>query len=73
MKNHMAEVAAIFGKKIGEHFAVDTGNYPYRQKIVTARFVKDGVEFYYEDKECWLNSIDFLLGLLEGNMEVVEE
>lgn len=71
-ENKMAKVAALFGKKLGEHFPVNTGRYPYREPVVTARFTKRGVEFYYTDKDCWLGSIDILLGLLEGDMEVAE-
>jgi hypothetical protein len=68
----MQQVAAIFGKKLGEHFPVNTGKYPYREPVVTARFTRRGIEFYYTEKECWLNSIDILLGLLEGDMEAEE-
>ena len=62
-KNKMPEVAAIFGKKMGEEFVVKT---PYGE--LKCKFINKGVTFFISDGNEWseFTSRDLLLELITG-------
>ena len=63
-ENKMAEVAAMFGKKLNEDF------YIKRCKTLTFRFTREGLKLWKPDVHCWLPADEVLLDLLKGRMAV---
>ena len=69
MNNHMADVAAMFGKDLREAFAVKD----YFDGTVTMiRLTEDGAEFYLPSREIWIGSVGLLVDLVLGEVEVLE-
>jgi hypothetical protein len=67
-ENKMAEVAKMFGKKLGEEFGI-------KREIVTnkARFTKDGLEFYDFLSDQWIGFNKPLQELLTGTAVIVDD
>ena len=67
-KNHMAEVAKMFGLELEEHFHITKKSY----ENTVYKFTKDGVAFYDNKLRTWYESVGALAGILTGETEVVK-
>ena len=67
-KNHMTEVAKIFGLELEEHFHITKKSY----ENTVYKFTKDGVAFYDNKLRTWYESVGALAGILTGETGVVK-
>jgi len=67
-ENKMAQVAEMFGKRIGEEFRLKA---VFGNKLV--RFCEKGVEYYSVVMCRWKPSERILIMLLTGEAEIVED
>lgn len=68
MSNHMEEVAALFGKKLGERFQIIRYGNRYDARFLERGFEVYGLENPYVDLDSFV-----LLELLTGIIEIVED
>lgn len=68
-ENKMAEVAKMFGKKLGEEFRLKAGC----GNIELVRFCEKGMEYYSVVLCGWKPSERMLLLLLTGEAEIAED
>lgn len=67
--NKMAQVAALFGKKLNERFTISRYGHKYE-----ARFFSEGFETYGRVENPYVDVDPFvLMDLLTGEAEIVEE
>jgi len=69
LKNKMAEVAKMFGKKLDEEFIV---NDEYRKKMI-CKITERGLFFYYGAYEAWWQDSGLLSELLIGKAVIINE
>ena len=68
--NKMAQVAALFGKELGEEFVILTP----RGKLRKVKFTADRGLLYYDGIECaWNKNFGYLNFLCEGKAVIVDE
>lgn len=68
-ENKMAQVAALFGKKLGERFTIIKGN-----KKLDARFMRYGFDLMGEYENPYMDLDFFVLAdLLTGEAEILED
>ena len=66
--NRMADVAALFGKKLGEEFTVDNG-----ERSVKCRITESGLSFYHASYSHWWDDSGLLIELLIGEAVIVDD
>lgn len=72
-ENKMAEVAAMFGKKLGEPFEVGICG-ELKSKRHKCKLTEGGLYEWYEDWQKWVfDPEDILHDLLTGEAEIVED
>lgn len=69
-ENKMAEVAKLFGKKLGEEFRVRR-NYYLSCITVKAKFIDKGFQVFYEGSDYWQYCSEGLVDLLIGKAVIV--
>lgn len=68
-ENKMAEVASMFGKKLGEDFVIqDSFHYS-----AMAKFSEEGILIYHDLARKWLNNPYWLFELLTGEAVIVDD
>jgi hypothetical protein len=67
-ENKMAEVAKLFGKKLGEHFCVDCCNTRFLLK-----FTSDGLLVFDDSWGHWNGEDGMLEALLTGQAVIVDD
>jgi hypothetical protein len=73
-ENKMAEVAALFGKQLGEEFKLEVvkdNKFLPKRKIFTAKFTKVGLERLTK-YNAWEQINCFIPSLLTGELEIME-
>ncbi len=66
-KNKMEQVAAMFGKKLGEEFIV---NDEYRKKMI-CKITERGLLFFHGSYEAWWQDSRLLSELITGEAVIV--
>lgn len=73
-ENKMAEVAALYNKKLGEKFKLKRRGYDCRDIIYDARFTEDGLSILYDTLFVqWEVFGDVLLELHTGKAVIINE
>lgn len=68
-ENKMAQVAEMFGKKLGEEFKV----YYKCRETLKCKITDDGLYFYYDAYRRWWGDSGLLIELLKGEAVIVDE
>lgn len=66
-ENKMEQVAALFGRKLGEEFKMKV----FTGRVWIAKFTSKGLKHCHNDSE-WLRANDYLNDLLTGEAEIVD-
>jgi hypothetical protein len=70
--NKMAEVAKLFGKKMGEEFRMRR-NYYLSCSTVRAKFIDKGFQVLYDGSDYWQYRPESLVDLITGKAVIVDE
>ena len=68
-KNKMPQIAAMFGKKIGEEFNI----YSEYRGTLKCKITDNGLSFYYDAYGRWWEDSGLLIELLKGDVVIVDE
>ena len=71
-ENKMKEVAAMFGKELGEEFKVRR-KYYLSCSTVKARFIDKGFQVLYDGSDYWTFNFERLVDLLTGEAVIIDE
>lgn len=69
-ENKIEQVAAMFGKKLGEEFRVDEKNC---RKNMICKITEKGLFFYHTTYEAWWQDSGLLSDLITGEAVIVDE
>lgn len=72
-ENKMEQVAAMFGKELGEEFTVKHMSIINMSIINKVKLTDDGLEVYDSFLDNWIISSDLLEGVLTGQLVIVDE
>jgi len=67
-ENKMAEVARLFGKKLGEEFTVK-----YEDKVKTWKFDERGLLYHNAKENEWRKNYGYLDFLIRGKAVIIDE
>ena len=69
-ENKMEQVAAMFGKKLGEEFIVDEKE---GRKNLICKITEKGLFFYHDSYEAWWQDSGLLSELITGRAVIVDD